>query len=154
MSCPTWLRSIWCNSRCCVCWDPMNIDTMSKLFIYLHVYVIKILHALRYLWLPWSSSCLYLQEGVFMLDSGFNLLYALTSDRRATGDWCAVATRDNKLVQCSRTLVLVTLHTLLNAIICCFQLNTGWGADANRKVDYLGIDAVGLTVYVLCCNAQ
>ena len=45
---------------------------------------------------------------------------------------------------CSRTLVLVTLHTLLNAIICCFQLNTGWGADANRKVDYLGIDAVGL----------
>ena len=40
--------------------------------------------------------------------------------------------------------VLVTLHTLLNAIICCFQLNTEWGADANRKVDYLGIDAVGL----------
>ena len=59
-----------------------------------------------------------------------------------------------KLVQCSRTLVLVTLHTLLNAIISCFQLNTEWGADANRKVDYLGIDAVGLTVYVLCCNAQ
>ena len=46
------------------------------------------------------------------------------------------------------------LVTLLNAIICCFQLNTEWGADANRKVDYLGIDAVGLTVYVLCCNAQ
>ena len=23
MSCPTWLRSIWCN-WCCVCWDPMN----------------------------------------------------------------------------------------------------------------------------------
>ena len=45
---------------------------------------------------------------------------------------------------CSRTPVLVTLHTLLNAIICCFQLNTGWGADANWKVDYLGIDAVGL----------
>ncbi len=56
--------------------------------------------------------------------------------------------------KCSRTLVLVTLHTLLNAIICCFQLNTEWGADANRKVDYLDIDAVGLTVYVLCCNAQ
>ena len=45
--------------------------------------------------------------------------------------------------------VLVTLHTLLNAIICCFQLNTEWGADANRKVDYLGIDVVGLMVYVL-----
>ena len=40
--------------------------------------------------------------------------------------------------------MLVTLHTLLNAIICCFQLDTEWGADANRKVDYLGIDAVGL----------
>ena len=51
--------------------------------------------------------------------------------------------------KCSRTLVLVTLHTLLNTIICCFQLNTEWGVDANRKVDYLGIDAVGLTVYVL-----
>ena len=50
--------------------------------------------------------------------------------------------------------MLVTLHTLLNAIICCFQLNTECGADANWKVDYLGIDAVGLTVYVLCCNAQ
>ena len=45
--------------------------------------------------------------------------------------------------------MLVTLHTLLNAIMCCFQLNTEWGADANRKVDYLGIDAVGLTVYGL-----
>ena len=61
----------------------------------------------------------------------------------------AVATRDKKLV-----LVLVTLHTLLNAIIYCFQLNTERVADANRKVDYLDIDAVGLTVYVLCCNAQ
>ena len=56
--------------------------------------------------------------------------------------------------ECSRTLVLVTLHTLLNAIICCYQLNTGWGTDVNQKVDYLGIDVVGLTVYVLCCNAQ
>ena len=50
--------------------------------------------------------------------------------------------------------MLVTLHTLLNAIICCFQLNTEWGADDNRKMDYLGIDAVGLTVYVFCRNAQ
>ena len=50
--------------------------------------------------------------------------------------------------------MLVTLHTLLNAIICCFQLNTEWGADANCKVDYLGIDDVGLTFYVLSCNAQ
>ena len=45
--------------------------------------------------------------------------------------------------------VLVTLHTLLNAIVCCFQLNTEWGADANRKVDYLGIDAVGFGLCIL-----
>ena len=53
-----------------------------------------------------------------------------------------------------RMLVLLTLHTLLNALVCCLQLHTERGADANRKVDYLGIDVVGLTVYVLCCNAQ
>ena len=35
-----------------------------------------------------------------------------------------------------RTIVLFTLHTLLNAIICCLQLNTGGGSDDNLKVDY------------------
>ena len=34
------------------------------------------------------------------------------------------------------TIVLFTLHTLLNAIICCLQLNTGGGLDDNLKVDY------------------
>ena len=34
-----------------------------------------------------------------MLDSGFSLLYTLTSDRRAPSDLCVVATWDNKLVQ-------------------------------------------------------
>ena len=43
---------------------------------------------------------------------------------------------------CLRMNVLFTLCTILNAIICCLQLNTGRGADANRKVDYLGIDAL------------
>ena len=89
-----------------------------------------------------------------MLDSGFSFLYALTSDRRATGDCLMLLLGITNWCLCSMTLVLVTLHTLLNAIICCFQLNTEWGAVANRKVDYLGIDVVGLTVYVLCCNAQ
>ena len=32
-------------------------------------------------------------------------------------------------------LVLLTLHTLLNALVYCFQLNTERGADANRKVE-------------------
>ena len=53
----------------------------------------------------------------------------------------------------SRMNVLFTLRTLLNAIVCCLQLNTGRGADANPKVDFLGIDACWITVYVLCRNA-
>ena len=53
-----------------------------------------------------------------------------------------------------RMNVLFTLRTLLNAIVCCLQLNTGRGADANRKVDYLGTDACWMAVCVLCRNAQ
>ena len=34
------------------------------------------------------------------------------------------------------TIVLFTLHTLLNAIICCLQLNPRRGSDDNLKVDY------------------
>ena len=33
--CLTWSRSSYCNARCCVCWDPMNIDTMFKQVVYL-----------------------------------------------------------------------------------------------------------------------
>ena len=34
------------------------------------------------------------------------------------------------------TIVLFTLNTLLNEIICCLQLNTRGGSDDNLKVDY------------------
>ncbi len=54
---------------------------------------------------------------------------------------------------CLRIFVLFTLRTVLNAIVCCLQLNTGRGADANQKVDFLGIDACWIAVYVLCRNA-
>jgi len=54
---------------------------------------------------------------------------------------------------CLRIFVLFTLRTVLNAIVCCLQLNTGRGADANPKVDFLGIDACWMAVYVLCRNA-
>ena len=54
---------------------------------------------------------------------------------------------------CLRIFVLITLRTILNAIVCCLQLNTGRGADANPKVDFLGIDACWIAVYVLCRNA-
>ena len=54
---------------------------------------------------------------------------------------------------CLRIFVLFTLRTVLNAIVCCLQLNTGRGADANPKVDFLGIDGCWMVVYVLCRNA-
>ena len=40
------------------------------------------------------------------------------------------------------SFALFTLHTLLHAIIYCLQLNTGSDADADPKMDYLGIDAL------------
>ena len=55
---------------------------------------------------------------------------------------------------CLRIFVLFTLCTILNVIVYCLQLNTGRGADANRKVDYLGTDACWMAVCVLCRNAQ
>ena len=55
---------------------------------------------------------------------------------------------------CLRMNVLFTLCTLLNAIVCCLKLNTGRGADANLKVDYLGTDACWIAVCVLCRNTQ
>ena len=30
VSCLTWSRSSYCNATCCVCWDSMNVDTMSS----------------------------------------------------------------------------------------------------------------------------
>ena len=55
---------------------------------------------------------------------------------------------------CLRIFLLITLRTILNAIFCCLQLNTGRGSDNNLKVDFLGIDACWIAVYVLCRNAQ
>src|SRR3954466_11429470 len=34
------------------------------------------------------------------------------------------------------TCGLFTLHTLLKAVVCCLQLNTGGGSDDNLKVDF------------------
>jgi hypothetical protein len=33
VGCLSWSRSSLCNSTCCVCWDPMNIGTLSSWFI-------------------------------------------------------------------------------------------------------------------------
>ena len=59
-----------------------------------------------------------------MLDSGVHASSNLESDSNFYGGGCAVATRDKTEVLCPRIFVLFTLHTLLNAIICCLQLNT------------------------------
>ena len=71
-----------------------------------------------------------------MLDSGFMPLVSKGSDRNIFGCRCAVATREKTIILCPREIVLFTLHTLLNAIICCLQLNTGGGSDDNLKMDY------------------
>lgn len=54
---------------------------------------------------------------------------------------------------CLRAILLFTLHTFLNAIIRCLQLNTERGADANRKVNYYH-RCSWMAVGVYCCSAQ
>src|SRR3954463_11527335 len=76
------------------------------------------------------------------------------SDRNPYGYRCVVATREKKAMLSLRITVLFTLHTLLNAIICCLQLNTRGCRGCNPEGGLLVIDAVGLTVYVSCCNAR
>ena len=58
------------------------------------------------------------------------------------------------MMLCLRMNALFTLCTLLNAIVCCLQLNTGRGTDVNLKVAFLGTDACWIAVCVLCRNAQ
>src|SRR3954464_6270466 len=89
--------------------------------------VIVILHALRCYWLLWPSSCFQLQEGVLMLDSGFMppFIPGLEMTETTKGEdvllllgitrWCSVQLG---------VVLLSTLHTLLNSIVCCLQFNT------------------------------
>jgi hypothetical protein len=58
-----------------------------------------------------------------MLDSGFMPLVIWESDNNFLGCRCAVSTIEKTTIFCSRIIVLFTLHTLLNLIICCLQLN-------------------------------
>ena len=43
-----------------------------------------------------------------------------------------------------RMLVLLTLHTLLNALVCCLQLNTERGCGCYLEGGLIVIDEVGL----------
>src|SRR4051812_45351999 len=69
-------------------------------------------------------------------------------------DRCVVATREKTAMLSLSIIILFTLHTFLNAIICCLQLNTGGCHGCNSEGGLLIIDAVGLTVYVFCCNTR
>ena len=62
-----------------------------------------------------------------MLDSGFMPLVSKGSDRNIFGCRCVVATREKTTVLVHGTSGLLTLHTLLKAVVCCLQLNTGGG---------------------------
>ena len=81
---------------------------------------------------------------------GSCLCLTMVSDTNPYGCRCAVATREKTAMLSLRTFVLFTLHALLNAIIRCLQLNTGWCRGCNPEGGLLVIDAVGLTVYVFC----
>ena len=85
---------------------------------------------------------------------GSCLCWTMGSDTNPYGYRCAVATREKTAMLSLRTIVLFTLHALLNAIIRCLQLNTGRCRGCNPEGGLLVIDAVGLTVYVSCCNAR
>ena len=52
-----------------------------------------------------------------------------------------------------RMLVLLTLHTLLNAFVCCLQLNTErcWMLSGRWTSSHR---CSWITVYLSCCNAQ
>src|SRR3954470_5807006 len=67
---------------------------------------------------------------------------------------CDVATREKTTMFYLRIVLLFTLHSLLNAIVRCLQLNTGGCHGCNPEGGLLVIDAVGVMVYVSCCNAR
>ena len=45
---------------------------------------------------------------------------------------------------CLRILVLLILHALLNALVCCLQLNTEKGCGCYLEGGLIVIDVVGL----------
>ena len=60
-----------------------------------------------------------------MLDSGFMPPFRLcSSDKNVTGEDVLLPLGRKQRCECPRAQALLTLHTLLNAIICCLQLNT------------------------------
>ena len=72
-----------------------------------------------------------------MLDSGFMPLFNLrevTEISKVVDVLLLLRGKQRSLVH--GTSGLFTLHTLLKAVVCCLQLNTGGGLDDNLKVDF------------------
>ena len=71
-----------------------------------------------------------------MLDSGFMPLVSKGSDKISSvvDVLLLLGRKQRSLVH--GTCGMFTLHTLLKAVVCCLQLNTGGGSDDNLKVDY------------------
>jgi hypothetical protein len=67
---------------------------------------------------------------------------------------CAVATREKTTFLCPRTFALFTLHTLLNVVICCLQLNTHGVFVRYPREWIISHRCSWMMVYVFCCNAQ
>ena len=67
------------------------------------------------------GSCLYLPREVTEISSVLDVLLPLGRKQ-----WSLV----------HGTSGLLTLHTLLKAVVCCLQLNTGGGSNDNMKVDF------------------
>jgi hypothetical protein len=85
------------------------------------------------------GSCLYLIRG---------------SDRNLEGCRCAIATREKTTFLCLRAYALFTLHTLLNAVIYCSQLNTCGVLGLIPRKWIISHRCSWMAVYVSCCNAQ
>jgi hypothetical protein len=83
-----------------------------------------------------------------------------TKCNETLGKWCKNKHRASKIMdtletyQCSRAYALFTLHTLLNAIICCSQLNTYGVFRLIRHKWIISHRCSWMAVYVSCYNAH
>jgi hypothetical protein len=94
------------------------------------------------------------KRGYLCLIVGSCLYLIWGSDRNLKGYRCAVATRGKTSFICSRVYALFTLHTLLNAIIYCSQLNTCGVLGLIRHKWIISHRCSWMAVYVSCFNAQ
>ena len=96
--------------------------------------------SLRTIDLVWPTRLVFLAMGE-VLTFGFNLAVLDPSDRRENDTYCIVAIEDNKMGFSSLLLELIPLHhgILLNALLCCYELNT---LDAGRSQSMCGVIVV------------